>query len=114
MRLLQEATSSRRLDGGKNQCSGPAPGELPWSALTERSLFKTPGLAPAQGANKQSREALTWSSDEVRARGKSLCSVHKQGKLRVTGHSMPDVSKQEQNSPEQQETSTKHGSAQET
>lgn len=76
MRLLQEVTSSRRLDGVNNQFSGPAPGKLAWSAFTERSLFKTPGLAPAQGTNKHSREALTWSSEEVRARGeKPLLSV---------------------------------------
>lgn len=32
----------------------------------------------------------------------------------MTSHSMPDVPEREQISPEQQETSTKHGSAQKT
>lgn len=45
--------------------------------------------------------------------GKSLCSVYKQGKLRVTSHSIPDVP-EIQIGPEQQEMSIKHGSAQKT
>lgn len=81
-----------------------------WVSPDGKVTSKQPGPAPVQGANRHSREALTRSSDEVHAQGKNPCTVHKHGKLRVTGQSMPDDPHRKQNSPERprDEHQTRH------
>lgn len=110
LRVLQQFTSSRRPDWVRNRFPDPMPASSAGQPWWKGHSSKQPGPAPVQRANRQSREALTWSSDEVRTQGKNPCSAHKQGKLRVTGQSVSDVPHRKQNSPEhpRDEHQTRH------
>lgn len=62
--------------------------------------IKQPGPVRVQGANRQSWESCHGVQTSSTLRGNIPCTVHKQGKLRVSAQSLPDVPHREQNSPE--------------
>lgn len=67
LRVLQQFTSSRRLDRVRNLLPDPTPASRPWR---KGHPSKQPGPDPAQAAKRRSGEATTWSSDEVHTLGK--------------------------------------------